>query len=478
MAGGQWSETDLPVRPGFYMNFKSAALAAISSGARGIVAIPVKANWGPIEEIVEVASEQDLIDNYNTETSGSLSAYKCGRLSLLGGPQKLLMYRLADSAAAKGSYTLVDTATEPVSVIRLDTKYESTREFKVTTRENLVDSTKQDIVLYEGTSQLYVFTFSKTGAVDNAVAAVDDDTGSEWFTATKLAAGNGAIATVAGQSFTGGNDGSAGVVNADYVDAMTAFEARQFNMFVLDGATAAELQTTVSTWVARLREEGKKIIAFIGGTISNDADITTANTRSTTNNYEGIVNVGVSGILDSVTYSSAEVACYVAGLAAGQQLKESLTYAVAVFDDVTPRLTHSQVVSAIQAGTLVLVHDGEKVKIEKGINTLTTLGDEQSNVWKKIKSIRIMDAIATDTAKTAQDSYIGKVLNNEEGQVAVLNAIKAYFETLAPDLIDSDFMVEVDTEKQANAETDQFFWKYSATLVDSMEQIFGTGYIS
>ncbi|OPY64081.1 MAG: Phage tail sheath protein [Pelotomaculum sp. PtaU1.Bin065] len=478
MASGVWSETDLPVRPGFYMNFKAAALAAIAPGPRGIVAMPVKANWGPKETIVEITSEKELIDAFNTETSGSLTAYKCGRLALLGQPQTLLLYRLADGSAAKAAITLKDGAA--TDVLTLTTKYDTTRAFKITVRDSLVDAeNKKDIVLFEGTTQLYVFTFAKgTGIVDNAVAAINNDTQNAWITAASVAAGNGTLADITTQSLAGGNDGTAGIVNQDYIDAMAAFEARQINAFVLDGATDSSLQTSVIVWVERLRDEGKKIIAYIGGTTSDDASIATGNSRSTTTNSEGVVNVGVSGILDGVTYSSAQVACYIAGKASGQALKESLTYASTVFDDVSPRLTHNQVVSAIKAGTLVLVHDGEKVIVEKGINTLTSLGTDQGNQWKKIKLIRIMDAIAMDTAKAAQDNYIGKVLNNEDGQVAVLNAIKNYFETLSPDLIAPGFIVEVDTEKQATAENDQFFWKYSATLVDSMEQIFGTGYIS
>jgi len=461
------------------MNFVAAALASISTGPRGIVAIPVKANWGPKKTFVEITSEKELIDTFNTETTGSYTAYKCIRLALFGAPKTVLAYRLADGSAAKASITLQDTAGTPANVLTLTTLYETTRAFKVTTRDNLADSNKQDIVLYEGTTQLYVFTFAKgAGAVDNAVAAINNDSSNKWITAAKVATGNDTIANVVSQSFTGGNDGTAGIVNQDYIDAMAAFEARAINVFTLDGGTDSSLQTSVKTWVERLRNEGKKVVAFLGGSTSDDANIATANTRSAGFNYEGVVNVGISGILDEVTYSSAQVACYVAGRAAGQALKESLTYAVTPFDDVSPRLTHNQVVSAINGGTLVMVHDGTKVIIEKGVNTLTSLSEGQDYGWKKIKLIRIMDAIAMDTAKAAQDNYIGRVLNNEDGQVAVLNTIKNYFETLSPDLIAPEFTVEVDTEKQATAEPDQFFWKYTATLIDSMEQIFGTGIIS
>lgn len=478
MASGTWSATDKPIRPGFYMNFEAAALSAIQAGTRGYLAIPVKANWGPAKQIVEITSEKELIDTYNTEKiSDGYTAYECIRLALLGAPKTVLAYRLADSSAAKASITLKDTATTPVNVLTLTTKYETTRSFNITVRDNIVDPTnKQDIVLYEGTKQLYVFTYAK-GLIDNAISAINNDSNNVWIVATKLADGSGTLANVTAQSLTGGNAGIANITNQDYIDAMAAFETRTFDTFTLDGMADPSLQTSVKSWVERLRNEGKGIIAYLGGTANDDKDITVANARSESFNYEGVVNVGVSAVLDGTTYSSAQVACYVAGLAAGQALSESLTYAVTPFDDVQPRLTNNQVISAIQSGTLVLVHDGEKVKIEKGINTLTSLRESQNNAWKKIKCIRIMDAINTDTSKTANDSYVGKILNNEDGQVALLSAIKKYFETIAGTLIDTDFTVAIDKEKQANAEGDEFYWYWDARVLDSMERIFGTGII-
>ncbi len=480
MASGVWSMTDKPIRAGFYMNFVAAALAAIQPGARGIVAIPVKANWGPAKQIVKITSEKELMDTCNTEKiADGFTAYECIRLALLGGAKTILGYRLVDSAAAKASITLKDTAATPANILTLTTKYETTRPFKVTVRDNLVDpANKQDIVLYEGTSQLYVFTFAKgTGVVDNAVAAINNDANNKWITATKVADGNNTIANVTSQAFTGGNAGVAGITNQDYVDAMAAFESRVFHAFALDGMTDPSLQTSVKSWVERLRNEGKGIIAYMGGSTTDDQDIANANSRSASFNHEGVVNVGVSAVLDGATYSSAQVACYVAGKAVGQALSESLTYAVTPFDDVIPRLTNNQVISALQSGTLVLVHDGEKVIIEKGINTLSSLRQGQNNAWEKIKCIRIMDAINQDTSKAAHDNYIGKVLNNEDGQVALLTALKKYFETLVPTLLAEDFVVAIDKEKQALAEGDEFYWYWDARVVDSMERIFGTGYV-
>ncbi|ACV64908.1 hypothetical protein Dtox_4241 [Desulfofarcimen acetoxidans DSM 771] len=479
MAGGAWSLTEAKVRPGFYVNFEAAALASITPGARGILAMPVKANWGPKKQVVEITSEKELIDTYGTAVAVNLTAYTCVRLALLGGCNTVLGYRLVDGSEAKGIITLKDTTVTPVDVIDLITRYESDWAFKVTVRANPVDANKQDIVLYKSTQILYTFTFTKgASGVDNAIAAINNDSGNKWIDAVKKAAGNGTLAAIVSQPLTGGSAGVATITNTHYIDALTAFEARQFNAFVLDGTTDASLQTSVKAWVERLRGEGKKTVCCMGGKAADDADIATANTRSAGFNYEGVLNVGTSANLDGTNLSSAQVACWVAGKACGQQMMESLTYADSPFDDVIPRLTNNQIISAIQSGTIVLVHDGEKVKIEKGINTLTSLRTGQNNQWKKVKAIRIMDAIDTDLQKAGRNDYIGKVINDEDGKVAVIVAIKKYFETLNKGrLIKNDFDVYVDPDLQSLAGADQFYFKWYCYIVDNMEQIFGTGII-
>ncbi|NPV52217.1 MAG: phage tail sheath protein [Firmicutes bacterium] len=475
MAGGQWSATEGKVRPGFYLNFVAAALAAIKPGARGTVAVPVKANWGPIKEIVEIESEAELIKAYTAKCGDGVTAYDTIRMALLGGARKVIGYRLADSSAAKGSLTLKDTAATPVDVLKLETKYESNRAFNATVRDNPVDNTKQDIVLYEGTVILRTFTFAK-GAVDNAVAAINGDSGNEWITATKIADGNNTLAAVSTQPFMGGNNGIAGITNTDYVDAMAAFEARQFNLFALDGVSDSALQVSVKSWIERLRNEGTGVIAVIGGSAADDLDITKGNSRSTLMNYEGIVNVVNSAKLAGTWYSSAQVAPFIAGLIAGQRLSESTTYAVCPFEDVKPRLTNSQVEAALQAGSLVLVHDGEKVKVEQGLNTLASLREGQNRQWRKIRAIRVMDAINADLLKTASDNYIGKVNNNDDGKIALINACKQYMETLVlGGLIERDYIVELDPAYHpALAAPDEVYIRWDARLTDAMEYIYGT----
>lgn len=473
MASGFWSETDKPIRPGFYNRFKAAALARIEAGKRGILAMPVKANWGPVETIVSIITEKDLCTKFGSDAA--YSAYKLGKLALLGQPKELLLYRLADGTEAAASITLKDTTEVPVNVLKLDTKYPTTRAFNVTVRSNIVDANKKDIVLYEGAVQLYVFS-ALTGTIDEIVAAINNNQENLWITASKVVAGNGILANVVNQALIGGNNGTAAVTNEKYIDAMSAFESVKFNGFCLDGLTDSALQTSVKSWVERNRLNGKKIRAYLGGPV--EETMVEANNKSKTFNYEGIHYVGaVGGILNEVEYTPAETACYIAALGEGQDLKESLCNAATAFENVTVNLTDEEIKSALQSGTIVLRYEDGAVVIEDDVNTLKTYGVDQDDTWGYLRAIKFMDAVDEDTSSTANTKFVGKVSNNKTGQLALLSSLKQYFETLENVGLIEDFDVTVDEALQANAKNDEFYWVWNAKYINVLKRMYGTGYI-
>lgn len=485
MAGGQWSPTDLPVLPGLYLNFQAAAQAAIQSGSRGTVVAPVKAHWGPVRQFVEVTSESGITDAYTNDETNGATAYTTLRFALLGGANKVLAYRLADSNATVATLTLTDTAGSPANAMRLDAKYPGSRgnNFNVTVQVNSIDNTKKDIKLYEGTELLKTFTCT-SGTIQAAVDAVNNDTGNVWVVATKLVDGTGTLKDVTNATFNGGNSGTASVSVADYTNALAAFETQDFNLLALDGVYDPAIQTSVVAWVSRIRGEGKGVIAVLGGSATDDIAsdaVSRVTTRSANFNHEGVVNVGVGAVLNGVSYSSAQVAVYVAGLVAGQKLSESTTYAAAPFVDVTRRWTKSEMETAVKNGVFLLFNDGRLVKVLRGMNTLVTLRQGQNNSWKKIRTIRVMDAVNSDLMRAAEDNYIGKVNNTEEGRLALIGACKQYMLTLAQGGVieASDFDVYQDPtyygpSKTITPEPDQVYLKWEARLTDVMEMIFGT----
>ncbi len=476
MASGLWSETDRPIRPGFYNRFKAAALARIQMGKRGIVAMPVKANWGPVKEIVRITSEKDLIDNFGNDMN--YTAYRLGRLALLGQPKELLLYRLADGTEKVGTLNLkakvegVDT-----DVITLETKYPTSRAFKVTVSPNVVDESLVNITLYEGTRPLYEFK-KLSGTPNEIAAAINDDESNSWIIAKSLITdGNDTVTltSIVGQDLTGGAAGTQGVTTEDYIAALTAFEGRKINGISLDGVTDQAIHTSLRGWVERVRRSGKKVRAYIGGPA--EETITETNNRSKSINYEGIINVGVGGVLDGIEYTPAETACYIMGLGEGQDMKECLTNQVTVFQDVTKHLTHEEIEETLLSGTLILRYDDGSVVIEDDVNTLKRYGQDQNEIWGYLRAIKFMDMVDEDTSLTGNRQYVGNVLNGRTGQLAVLSALKQYFEILQTGELIEDFTVEIDEDLQKNAANDEFFWRWDAKYINVMKKIFGTGYI-
>lgn len=472
MATGVWNEKDKPILPGFYNRFKAIAEKRIGTGIHGILAMPVKANWGPVNKVVSIENngEKDLINKFGKDNT----AYRLGRLALLGEPKELLLYRLADGTEKKASISLKDTNIgSAVDVIKLETKYPTTREFNITVRSNIVDNEKIDIILYEGAKQLYVFS-ELNGTIENICKSINENIDNIYIDASKIEEGNGKLANIANQPLTGGNDGASGVTNEHYIKAMEVLEGYKADGFCLDGVTDEALQNTVKGWVQRNKAKGNNIIAFLGG--KNTDTIQQANTKSREFNFEGVVNVATQGIYEGVKYTPAETACYIAALATGKRLKESVCNEKTIFEDVEPRLSKEEKESCLQAGTLVMVKEDDEVIVVDDVNTLKKYSEEQNETWGYIRGIKFMNAVDGDTSIKRKD-FIGKITNNSTGQVVVICALKQYFETLAKEGVIEDFIVEIDQELQATAKNDEFFWKWDAKYVNVMKRIYGTGYV-
>ncbi|MCH3962999.1 MAG: phage tail sheath subtilisin-like domain-containing protein [Clostridium sp.] len=281
------------------------------------------------------------------------------------------------------------------------------------------------------------------------------------------------IASIVNQPLTGGNNGTDNITNEDYMNAMSAFEGYKIDGFTLDGVSDAALQAAAQAWVDKNKTNGANILCFMGA--AKDTDIDLVNTQSKAFNDEAITNVGTSGIYEGIEYSPGEVACYIVGLAVSKGIKESICNASTIFEDVSPKLSRTQVEAALAAGTLVLVNEQQNVIVVDDVNTLKKISEGQSEAMGYIRAVKFLYTVDADTSAKRSD-FIG--LNNDDsGQKVVISALKKYFETLQGDGVIGDFAVEIDKELQANAKSDEFYWKWNAVYINIMKKIFGTGYV-
>ena len=248
----------------------------------------------------------------------------------------------------------------------------------------------------------------------------------------------------------------------DYADMYAAFDVRQFNVFSFDDVVPAAEQDAALTWAKASHTEGRHFMIVFGGSDADDSTPATGNARTARLDDDYAVNLITGGIVDGVSYNSSVYSPYVAGLIAGTSISDSITYAVVNAEDVTRRLTRSEQTAALAAGSLVLIHDGQKVKVLRGV---TTSGS-------KIRLQRARQAIAEDLERLAADNYIGKLDNNEVGRVELLTAIESYLGELEREGVLTSPKVDLDPNKTNTGDT--VYLIISFVPIDSVERIFVT----
>ena len=146
-------------------------------------------------------------------------------------------------------------------------------------------------------------------------------------------------------------------------------------------------------------------------------------------------------------YGPEEFCSRIAGLLAGTSHKISSTYAVVEEASECEKLDRDALDAAVDAGKLVLFYDGEKVKVARGVNSLTTVSKGKADPWKKIRVAETMDMMHDDLVLLAEDNYVGKYPNTYSNKCLLISAIDSYMKELERNGLIQDYAVELDVEK-------------------------------
>lgn len=152
----------------------------------------------------------------------------------------------------------------------------------------------------------------------------------------------------------------------------------------------------------------------------------------------------------SGAYTAEEYCSRIAGFIAGTPFNMSITYGTLNDLSNCNRLTVAEQDEAVDAGKLVLMHDGEKVKIVRGVNTFKSTTKTKSISFKKIKIVNIMNLIYDDLVKTIRDEYIGKFNNDYDDKCILVTAINAYFMNLVTQSVITSGECQIDLDAQRN----------------------------
>lgn len=227
------------------------------------------------------------------------------------------------------------------------------------------------------------------------------------------------------------------VAATDYNEALARLKNKKWNYLTIPGIVVGEVEN-IATWVKTQRKTNKKTFkAVLPNNVADD---------------EGIINFATTDIeVGDKSYTTSEYAARLAGLFAGMPFDRSSTYYA--LNEVTNIKEHIDPDADIDTGQLVLINDGEKIKIGRGVNSLTTTTATKGEEFKKIKIVDAVDLMRDDIRDTFEKNYVGKVNNTYDNKILFLAAVNAYFRELErDDILDPTYgnITEINIEAQRN----------------------------
>lgn len=193
----------------------------------------------------------------------------------------------------------------------------------------------------------------------------------------------------------------------------------------------------IATWIKTLNDNKDKRCKFVAANVNAD--------------NKKIINFTMPSVSTKAKeYKTNEYTSRIAGLIAGTPMQIACTYAPLPELKACTHFTQEEIGQRIGKGEFVLLNDGEKIKVARGVNSLVTTSQIEGESFRKIKIVDIMDAMADDIQWAAQDSYIGKYANSYDNKVKLMSAILGYMEVLEDDglLAKGCSHVEINIEAQ------------------------------
>ena len=445
MAGGTWT-TQNKVRPGVYIRFKSGTGLGLTVGDRGIVAICEPMSWGPVGQVMTVDNGADTTPycGYPITEPGAMFLREIFKgTNRTSAPRQVLLYRPSATSSSQ--------ASAKISPLTATALYPGARGNSIT------------VIVTEDADNEGTFTVSTVvdgEIVDSQQAqTVQELTANAWVTFS----GTGALAANTGTALTGGADGT--VEATAYSAFLSVIEPYDFDILIYDGTDSTVL-TAMQSFVKRLADENGQYCQLVA------AGMTNPDSRFVIDNETGVT------LSDGTELTKQQVCWWLGGAQAGAQYNQSLTYA-AYPDAVTvsPVLTNSQVVAAINAGQFTLFAEDNVVKVETDINSLVTYTQDIGKVYRKNRVIRLCNSIANDIYKQFSDNFIGVVDNDDTGRMQFRTAIVGYMTTLQNARAIQNFTAE-DVEVFPGDDVDSIVVNVAIQAVDSVEKIYMTVTVS
>lgn len=438
MAGGMFFSQN-KVRPGAYINFKKADTELNLNSSRGIVAVALDLHWG---------AEDTLINVTGSDLLGGQSLAKLGFMAS-DTEAKILNLILSNATLAK-VYRMNkggQKATITTGNLTATAKYSGTFGNKVA------------ILITQDDTVFEVNTYADGYLADTQRVTTIADLESNDFVDFS---GTGALEAISTSILlTGGTDGTVAASTA-YTDFFNLLRMAKWQVVAICN-NAETVNPLITNFIKSMRDdEGKYVQAVV------------ANYASA--NYEGVINNVNGAVINGVTVSALEFTAYVAGITASADATQSNTGKIIEgATQIVGQLTNDAIIAGLKTGKFILsTNQDGAIKVEQDINSLHNYTDDLDYNFTKNRVIRVLDEIGTSIETIWENTFLGKVSNNDDGRDLFKSSIISYLQDLQTKGAIQEFNGSGDVTVEAGDTIDSVVATIRVKPVDSMEFLYLT----
>lgn len=443
-------------RPGVYVRWENVGSAAPRAVNLGVCAAIVQANWGVVGKPFRI--ERAQMDNLKAAIGDGVAADTLHQ-AFLGGATYIEVLRVGQNGK-KATLTLTDDGASLVFA----TLYETDRPFQVITRESL-DGNSKEFIIVENGRNLETHTIT-TGANEvNELKEVIANSAYLRFVsgeATSIPVG----ITV---NATGGANPTA--TAEDYVENFETINKRFWDALILD-TTDASIKTAANAFIRRRLEGGGRSFYITAVTDPTQSVETSIAEAKSYNNFCTVL-VGNGARTVDTELKGPLVAARIAGMLTSSSYKSGLTRAVIEgATELVGEPTDLEYGDANENGLLTLSYNPDgMVQVERGINTLVSLGPDEDDGWKKLRRVKIRYRLIEDVCYKIDQKLRQDIDNSRDTRAFICQlGDSTILEMVRDGALEKGRMIE-DPQRPAQGDSAWFIFEDIVDL-DSLEKVY------
>lgn len=447
-------------RPGAYFNIQKQGTNAPADVISGVTAVIFRSDFGPLNKAVELSADDDYAGIFGN--GGTTDAI---REAVNGGARTIIACRAGNGGTAA---TITLNGSDGEAAVTLTAVYPGKKEFTVTIREKLSDSTVKECIIYTGTTEFEKHEFAS--GEGEAAALADAFSGSGNFRAElKAGRGNAVMLNVSQSIFTAGTDPQ--MTTGDYSNAFAVVEPYDFNTICVDTEDTA-VHLLLQAFVNRVFDAGTLGISVVAE--KHTVDIDTRIAHAAAFNDKKMCYVLNAHISEQGTeIDGYQTAARLAGMIGACVSNSSLTHTVINgFTEILESLTGTRIVAAEKKGCIVFTYNSSgQVWIDNAVNTLVNPSDNEDDGWKKIRRVKTRFELIRRMNVTA-DNLVGKVDNDTNGRATVISQLQDVGDAMVSEGKLISCTVKESTVNTADG--DSAWFEMEVIDKDSMEHVYLT----